>query len=167
MLCLRRPASALAQPARRPALPYADWQLERIDPANHRGETLILEPGADVLRIGRSRRCEITLFTATASREHATLRRDPDGTWWLSPQAGKAVSADGEPVTEPVELCEGLSLRLGNDQLRCRRARAHDAGHPPAAEDGPDSKPAVFSRLVWVLLAALLLVSAALLLWGR
>lgn len=141
------------------------WQLERIDPAQHRGETLRLDPERVEQRVGRSAECDVVLYTASASRDHARIRRSHDGRWWLAPLPGKLARADGEPVSAPVELCEGLSIRLGGDQLRCRAAVARDPIER-AAEVGPGT-PGRAS--VWIVAAAAALATALImlaLLWG-
>lgn len=97
------------------------WQLVRIDPPERRGEVLTLDAALGRHLLGRSTECDLTLHTATASRRHAELRRREDGSWIVEPCGGRELLADGEVVEGAMELCEGLSITLGGDRLRCRR----------------------------------------------
>lgn len=130
------------------------WQLERISPAEKRGERIDLDPARRVHRVGRARHCEVRLYSAAASREHAEIRLDETDRWWIVPRSGRRVLADGEPVGEACELCEGLSLAMGRDRLRCHAgaAVAMDAARAPQ----PAPRLARSRRRVgWLLLAAL------------
>lgn len=119
------------------------WQLERLAPAQKRGEQIDLDDARPTrMRMGRASDCDVLLFSATASRCHAELRREPDGSWWILPVEGCLVLADGAPVSDRCELCEGLALELGRDRLRCRAAaRVGDQERPHRAVLLPGSRP--------------------------
>jgi hypothetical protein len=93
--------------------------LERIEPSFGRGERIPLARGASILRIGRAKSSDIQLFTATASREHAILRRDASGQWQIAPVGETRLLIDGEPTATPTPLEVGMNFVMGGDQLRC------------------------------------------------
>ena len=139
----------------------ADWELERMRPPARRGEAISLDVRRERHLVGRSLRCDVRLYSATASREHAELRRDAGGQWWLAPLPGKIVLADGEVLRGECELCEGLNLDLGGDRLRCRRASRDSQG--PRAVGSSSSGP---SRVVLGIAVGLLaLLLGVLVLW--
>ncbi len=147
---------------RRFSLDRIDWELERLSPPAHRGGTVPLRPHRRCYLVGRSQRCDVRLFTATASRQHAELRRDAEGVWWLTPVAGKLVLADGEPVEGECELCEGLNLVLGEDRLRCGRPQSESEAETEALRS--TSGVAVSRRAVLVATGLLLLLMLGLVL---
>jgi hypothetical protein len=130
-------------------------QLERLAPAQKRGECIDLDASRVRMSVGRSEDCDVRLYSATASRLHAELRRDADGSWWIAPLEGCEVRADGEPVGERCELCEGLSLELGRDRLRCQTpaAAGDTALVPPLRRRNP-----AWHRPAMLVAAALVLV---------
>lgn len=138
------------------------WELVRMAPSQREGERIPLETAKGAYRVGRSVDCDIRLFSPTASREHAQLRRDECGRWLLERSPGREVLADGEPIEGSCELCEGLSLVMGSDRLVCRS---------PAADEArlASPEPAAASTLgpVWALgaLAALAMVLTVFILW--
>lgn len=93
--------------------------LERIEPSVGRGERLRLDATCSNVRIGRAEDNDIRLYTASASREHATIVAGEQGRWLLTPVLGKSVSIDGEETSEPVPLEVGMNIVLGQDHLRC------------------------------------------------
>ena len=93
--------------------------LERIEPSMGRGERIRLDVRHWHVRLGRAEENEVRLYTASASREHATIAGNEEGQWIITPAAGKRVLVDGEAVTEPMELELGMNLVLGKDHLRC------------------------------------------------
>ena len=109
------------------------WQLERMAPAQKRGERIDLDESRTLHRIGRASDSDVRLYSAAASRAHAELQRDADGLWWIAPLPDCVVLADGEPVNGRCELCEGLSLEFGHDRFRCQTPVAP----VPPASGGP------------------------------
>jgi hypothetical protein len=110
------------------------WQLVRLDPPERRGEILTLDDSLGRHRLGRSSECDLRLHTASASRQHALLRRREDGSWIIEAVADRPLLADGEPVEGECELCEGLALTLGGDRLRCRQVEAEAPAPSSSAE---------------------------------
>jgi len=93
--------------------------LERIEPSIGRGERLRLDATRSRVRLGRAEENDIRLYTASASREHATIAADGHGQWQLTPGPGKSVAIDGEETSEAVLLELGMNVVLGQDHLRC------------------------------------------------
>ncbi len=93
--------------------------LERIEPSLGRGERLRLDAAHWKVSLGRAEECDIRLYTASASRQHATITGTERGEWLLTPLAGKTVGIDGESVSEPLVLEMGMNIVLGQDHLRC------------------------------------------------
>jgi len=132
------------------------WQLERLAPESKRGEHIELDPTRDLVRVGRAEDADLRLYSATASRAHAELRRDDDGRWWIVPLEGCIVLADGETVDERCELCEGLCLVLGRDRLRCQTPTSEAS---TVAEPPPHRGPPLWHRpALWVASVLVLVV---------
>jgi hypothetical protein len=93
--------------------------LERIEPSLGRGERLRLDAAQWKVSLGRAEESDIRLYTASASREHASIAGNEQGEWVLYPIPEKSVRIDGEDVTEPIVLEGGMNILLGQDQLRC------------------------------------------------
>jgi hypothetical protein len=93
--------------------------LERIEPSLGRGERLRLDAAHWRVSLGRAEESDIRLYTASASREHATIAGNERGEWVLTLASGKSVLIDGEITTEPIELEVGMNIILGQDHLRC------------------------------------------------
>jgi hypothetical protein len=93
--------------------------LERIEPSLGRGERLRLDASHWKVSLGRGDGCDIRLYTASASREHAVIAGNEAGEWVLTMGDGKTVLIDGESTSEPVVLEVGMNLVLGQDHLRC------------------------------------------------
>lgn len=105
--------AAVSSPALRPI------SLERIEPSLGRGERFRLDASCSKMSLGRGEKCDIRLYTTSASRDHAVISGDETGDWILTPSAGKSVSIDGgEPTTQPVVLDIGMNIILGQDHLR-------------------------------------------------
>ena len=139
----------------------ATWELDRIDPPSRRGEVIPLVPNVGRYVLGRSLVCSIPLYTATASRQHAEVFRRDDGEWVVAPLPERLVLVDGEPLRGECELCEGLSLVMGADQLRCRRStRVEDFDIDSELPDSPGGVALARRFLGW-LLAALAALAAA------
>lgn len=102
-------------------LPQETWELERRRPTVAAGERLAIRPAVGRYLLGRSRRCDLSLLTPTASRVHAELCLTEDGHWRIRPRAGRVVLVDGEPVVESCRLPDGGMLVLGEDEFLCRR----------------------------------------------
>ena len=93
--------------------------LERIEPSLGRGERLRLDAAHWRVSLGRAEESDIRLYTASASREHATIAGNERGEWVLTLASGKSVLIDGEITTEPIVLEVGMNIILGQDHLRC------------------------------------------------
>ena len=93
--------------------------LERIEPSLGRGERLRLDAAHWKVSLGRAEESDIRLYTASASRTHALIAGSENGDWILTPSPGKSVLIDGDPLTEPIVLEEGMNLVMGQDHLRC------------------------------------------------
>lgn len=93
--------------------------LERIEPSLGRGERLRLDAAHWRVSLGRAEESDIRLYTASASRDHASIAGSESGAWILTPAKDRSLLIDGEPVTEPIVLEVGMNLVLGQDHLRC------------------------------------------------
>jgi hypothetical protein len=71
------------------------------------------------MSLGRAEHSDLRLYTASASREHASITGDEAGNWVLTPAEGKSVSIDGDVVSQPIVLEVGMNIVLGGDHLRC------------------------------------------------
>jgi pSer/pThr/pTyr-binding forkhead associated (FHA) protein len=87
--------------------------LQRVQPPGH-SEVIRLDRTSYLL--GRSRKCDVPLHSATASREHAQLTLRAGG-WYIEPVDDKLVVADGEPVRGSQRLTHKMRLQLGADEL--------------------------------------------------
>ncbi len=106
-------------PAVLPSASLESMLLERIEPSLGRGERFHLDARQLQVSLGRAESNDIRLYTAAASREHASIAANEAGEWVASPAPGKSISIDGSPTTEPVVLETGMNLVLGGDHLRC------------------------------------------------
>jgi FHA domain len=88
--------------------------LQRLAPAGHGAAIVKLD--RDSYLMGRSHTCDIQLFSATASRQHAQLLKKGDA-WVLRPVEDKVVIAGGVRVKEEVCLTHKMRLQLGGDEL--------------------------------------------------
>jgi hypothetical protein len=111
-----KPPCPSADPIQRSLRPML---LERIEPSLGRGERLRLDADSMSVSLGRSEACDVRLYTASASREHARIVANEAGEWVLTLGPEKAVLIDGEITMEPVILEVGMNLVLGEDHLRC------------------------------------------------
>lgn len=112
-------ASSTQRSSIAPTAALSPMLLERIEPSLGRGERLRLDAAHWRLRVGRAEHNDLRLYTASASRDHAVIEGTEAGAWVLTPLAGKAVSVDGDPMQDPVELEVGMNLVFGGDHLRC------------------------------------------------
>jgi hypothetical protein len=96
------------------ALPAGRAWLKRLAPDEGASDDVALSRDNNLL--GRSQSCDIPLFSATASRQHATIvsRR---GEWFLSPVGGKTVIVDGRPAYDEIRLRHEMRIQLGGDEL--------------------------------------------------
>jgi hypothetical protein len=116
------PASATSTGSVPAVLPSASSEvmlLERIEPSLWRGERFHLDPRQMKFSLGRAEFNDIRLYTAGASREHASIAANQAGEWIASPAPGRSILIDGSPTTTPVVLETGMNLVLGGDHLRC------------------------------------------------
>ena len=93
--------------------------LERVEPSFGRGERVRLDAARSRFRFGRGEDNDVRLYTASASRQHAEISSTQTGDWVITPLAGKSITVDGDPTTQPVTLELGMNLELGEDHLRC------------------------------------------------
>ena len=130
--------------------------LTRLGPPGHSG-VIPLESGT--YRLGRSSQCDIALYSPTASRTHAVLRREERG-WVIEPEAGKSVMIDGESVTGARPLGQKARLRIGGDDLLfLDESRAASAPAAVAMSEAPGRRS---GARFWVVLAVAVVVAAAL-----
>lgn len=87
--------------------------LQRLQPPG-RSETIALDRTSYL--VGRSHKCDVVLYSETASREHARLTFR-DAAWYVQPLGEKAVIADGVAVREEQRLTHKTRLQLGGDEL--------------------------------------------------
>jgi hypothetical protein len=113
------PSSRSARTPLAPSSSLRPMLLERIEPSLGRGERLRLDAQHWRLSIGRAEQSDLRLYTASASRDHATIAGDEAGNWVLTPAEGKSVRIDGDLVSEPIVLEIGMNIVLGGDHLRC------------------------------------------------
>ena len=93
--------------------------LERIEPSLGRGERLRLDATHWNVSLGRAEESYVRLYTASASRDHATIAGNEKGEWVLTPAPNKSVLIDGESISEDIVLEVGTNIVLGQDHLRC------------------------------------------------
>jgi pSer/pThr/pTyr-binding forkhead associated (FHA) protein len=70
----------------------------------------------EVAIVGRSLECDVRLYSASASRQHARIEQREDG-WYLAPIEGRRVMVDGQIVEDEIELQTGMRLSFGDDEL--------------------------------------------------
>ena len=145
----------------------AMW-LERVEPALGRGERTRLDVSDGEMTLGRSEASDIRLYTASASREHASIEENEAGQWVLTPASGKSVLVDGEETCLPVVLEVGMNVVLGRDHLRCVIAGLESGGmEAPTAADGLGGSRGWFrgsgrGGRRWVLLGVVALIGVGL-----
>jgi FHA domain len=112
--------------------------LQRVEPPGH-GDIITLN--RDDYLLGRSRACDILLYSGTASREHARLTKRADS-WYLCPEEGKTVVAGGSTVSSEVRLVHKMRLQLGGDELLFfdERAATAPAARPAATAVGEEKQ---------------------------
>ncbi len=134
-------------------------QLERLAPPEHRGEIVVLDPARNEYQVGRHEACDVRLYSPIASRQHARLVAEPDGTWVLRPAAGKPVKAGRKQVEADLPLTNGMRITLGDDAFKVvaeqRGPTAAGAGSPLA---GIDRTQLVLFGVIGVLLVAIVAV---------
>ena len=140
----------------------APCSLQRLQPAGHGSEVVTLTQDSYVM--GRSRSCDIQLYSPSASRQHARLIRR-SGSWYLAPEEGRTVLAGGSTVKDEVRLVHKMRLQLGGDELlffdesAIGSAAASVAG---AAAPAAEEKGSRTGLIVGVAIAVVLLAAAAL-----
>jgi hypothetical protein len=113
--------------------------LQRLQPPGHGSEVVSLT--ADSYVMGRSRTCDIQLYSPSASRSHARLvKRGAE--WFLQPEEGRAVLAGGSTVKDEVRLVQKLRLQLGGDELLFfdENAAVAAPAATPSAAGGAEAK---------------------------
>jgi pSer/pThr/pTyr-binding forkhead associated (FHA) protein len=139
-------------------------QFNQVEPKEHAAPHF-LDQSAYLL--GRSRECDLRLYSGTASRQHAKVERRDDG-WHVVPLENKQVIADGKVVRGEIRLRHGMRLRLGGDEFEVvdPGVAASSGGDVVAARGRRGARRArdyIFSPLA--LVGAVLLLAAALGLW--
>jgi hypothetical protein len=137
----------------------ATCSLQRIEPPGH-GDVITLSR-SDYL-LGRSRTCDIPLYSTTASREHARLSKRGDS-WYLTPEEGKTVIAAGSTLSGEVKLVHKMRLQFGGDELLFfdeRAATAPAATRAATAVAGVEEKKGSRTGLVVAVVAILIAVAA-------
>lgn len=87
--------------------------LQRLQPPGH-SEVVHLDRTSYV--VGRSHKCDVALYSPSASREHARLTFR-DASWYVQPIGDKSVMADGVTVRDELRLSHKMRLQLGGDEL--------------------------------------------------
>ncbi len=140
--------------------------LIRIEPSWVRGERIALDPHEPEIHLGRSESSNIRLFTASSSRDQATIVADASGEWMVRAEDGTNFLIDGYPIREPVALEEDMNIVAGEDHLRCIWADTLAAEDASTEIDGLSAAPS--RAQFWIRGAAIALVVAigmSLLLW--
>jgi hypothetical protein len=136
--------------------------LQRLQPAGHGAEVVTLTQDSYVM--GRSRNCDIQLYSPSASRQHARLVRRA-GAWYLEPEEGRTVLAGGSTVKGEVRLVHKMRLQLGGDELLFFDEGGGASAAPAATGTGAAPSQAKGSRtglIVGIAIAVLVLAAAAL-----
>ena len=69
--------------------------------------------------IGRGRGCDIILNLSSVSRSHATLIRDPSGTWrYHDLNSTNGTYVDNQRIADVHELYSGSTIRLGRVEMK-------------------------------------------------
>lgn len=89
------------------------FSLMHVKPPGH---TLPITLTAGRYLLGRSRSCDIQLFSPTAHRKHARMELRGD-VWLLEPIENSVVLANGDLVRGQVVLSHKMRLQLGDDEL--------------------------------------------------
>ena len=118
-IAVEMPPNAMPSASLAPSSSLHPMLLERIEPSLGRGERLRLDAAHWRVSLGRAEESDVRLYTASASREHATIAGNERGEWVLTLDSGKSVLIDGEMTTEPIVLEVGMNIILGQDHLRC------------------------------------------------
>jgi hypothetical protein len=137
----------------------AGCSLQRVEPPGH-GDVIKLE--RDDYLLGRSRTCDIPLYSTTASREHARLTKRGDA-WYVRPEAGKTVIAGGSTVSGETRLVHKMRLQFGGDEMLFfdeRAATAPTSARPPAAVAEGEAKSGSKVGLIVGIAAAVAVVAA-------
>ena len=87
--------------------------MQRLQPPGH-SEVIRLDRTSYLL--GRSHKCDVLLYSPTASREHARLTFR-DGAWYVQPLGGKTVVVGGVKVGDEQRLAHKTRLQFGGDEL--------------------------------------------------
>ena len=109
--------------------------------------------------VGRSHKCDVPLYSAEASREHARLTFR-DAAWYVQPLGGKPVIADGVKVGDEQRLTHKMRLQLGGDELLF-----FDESAAAAAPEARPVAPASKRSPLGVLLAVAVVVALGLAAW--
>lgn len=128
--------------------------LQRVQPPGH-SEVIHLDRTSYL--VGRSHKCDLPLYSESASREHARLTFR-DAIWYVEPLGGKAVTADGVTVRDEQRLTHKMRLQLGGDELLFfdeSAAAAPREAHGAAAPAAKRSVSGVLVAVVVVTVAAL------------
>jgi hypothetical protein len=118
-IAVEMPPDAMLSATFAPSSSLHPMLLERIEPSLGRGERLRLDAAHWSVSLGRAEESDIRLYTASASREHATIAGNEQGEWILTLASEKSVLIDGEIMTAPIALEVGMNIILGQDHLRC------------------------------------------------
>jgi len=146
------------------------FSLMRMKPAGH---PLPITLTRNSFVIGRSRECDIPLFSQTAHRRHAKLYKRDD-VWVLEPFENHVVIADGDLVRGEVEVVHKMRLQLGDDEIvffdAYKAAAEPRAGQKPKVGQAKAHGEKQGSRLPVVVIAVAVLVAelavVAWFLWG-
>jgi len=112
--------------------------------------------------VGRSRGCDVLLFSATAHRRHAKLLQR-DEAWVLEPIENNVVIANGDLVRGEVQLVHKMRLQFGDDEFAFFDERK--AARPPGKEAEQATRSGRHGGNILLAAAVLAIAVAAFFLW--
>lgn len=130
-------------------------RLQRVQPPGH-SEMISLDRTSYL--IGRSHHCDLLLYSSSASREHARLSFR-DAAWYVQPESGKTVLANGGPVRGEQRLTHKMRLQFGADELLFFDETAATVTEVRSVQPAPQHR--LFSSII----AGIVLVALGLAAW--
>jgi hypothetical protein len=132
------------------------------------GTRRVLPPPEAHLVIGRGDEATWVILDEDLSRTHAEIRRGWDGTTVADLGSKNGTRVDGVKITtDPVELCDGAALALGNVVLRFRdpaerhlRGEIGEAPRRPRPAAPPPRPPSLWPFVAFTTIAVLAVLAA-------
>ena len=138
------------------------FSLVRVKPPGH-AAPITLSGSSYIL--GRSRTCDIQLFSASSHRQHAKLLSRA-GAWVLQPIENHIVIANGDLVRGEIQVVHKMRLQLGDDELLFFDERkAATATRTGGAMPGPGRRGLPRWAALAMIAVAVLVVAGGLLWW--